>query len=74
MIFTNESPATAQTAVLSTGQKVVCEFCDNPPTGFPYHGKNLCEECIADIDDSIDRAIDEARMEEHFNDLDYEEM
>ena len=48
-----------------------CEFCEVLTTNDQYYGKVLCDGCIADLDDSIDRAIDDAKAEEHFNDLDY---
>lgn len=58
-------------ALETQAQKVVCEFCGKAATDQPYLGKRLCSECIAGIDNEVDRLIDEAEAEEFFNDLDY---
>jgi len=67
-----EQPATPQTLVQASDQKVVCEFCDQPATE-NYAGKNLCEECRQEVDDFIDRKIDEAKMDEFIYEPCFEE-
>lgn len=46
-----------------------CFVCELPTNNKPYLGQILCDECIEELDNSIDQAID--RQEPAFNDLAY---
>ena len=48
-----------------------CFVCEAPTTNKPHLGQILCDDCTAELDNEIDRQIDEALMQEHYNDLNY---